>query len=327
VAAGRHNWTTLQRIEAFCALGETGSWREATRRLLGNDAVEGHDDVAFDTRGTWQLVRDFSHDLFGDPAPALFSRASAVGGSGRHVVLTAEGEVVLEGVRRVLNAASALRNLALIAGRDGPLRLACFPAHVQAVVGKLMVATNIALQLEDDHTVDRIHGGEGLLQRLEAGETDAVIAPQGTKRQGVASEPLYEWELVVVGRQSRWTNETVHISELQREPLLLSPPEHGSREIVEALFRNHGFEPSVRHDSNSTEALLAHVDAGAGTAILPNDAVWAGEGRRVCRLDPSAGGIHSLHWREGEETSDPRLAALLAGVRSLRDIDSRDTPA
>jgi len=179
-----------------------------------------------------------------------------------------------------------------------------------------MKSIPITLMVRDDLHLYRKDRGGAMFDLLETGECDVIIAPVG-QRPSIASTELYSWNLVAVAPAGLWEDSQVAIGDVLDQPLLLSPPNHVSRELVDTLISSDNHQQTVVHESASTESLLALVDAGLGVALLPDDSVWSGSSRTIHKLHPTTGDKHALHWREGEEESDPRLADVLRIVEKL----------
>jgi DNA-binding transcriptional LysR family regulator len=223
------NWTTLHRAEAFCVVYDTGDWEAASVVLFGKAAKKKSKDSH---RGrTWQLVEEFAEDLYSKkPPPKLFEHvpvAERKRGE-RSLRVTQYGERAVLPAKRFVNASHSLRSSAQ---GTGALRLVCYPAHINAIVGRLMKLAPMDLEVREDLHLYRRDRGEAMFHLLETGECDIIIAP-ACERPLISSSKLYAWKLVAVAPVGLWEDSTVAIKDVLGQPLLLSPSNHVSRELV-----------------------------------------------------------------------------------------------
>jgi DNA-binding transcriptional LysR family regulator len=300
-------WTTIRRVEAFCAVADTRGWKQASARLSPGKKPQN--------RIAWHLVEEFARDLRPDNPPALFETVpiDERADTNQSVRLSPDGQAVLPFARELLAAARSLRWL--LRERVAPLRLGCYPAHLRKVVAPLLAAEEAQLDIVAADDALRVDGGKALFQMLADHQVDVVIAPL-RQEPHLASCPLYRWELrVVIPKRFPLADASgpVDVSDLVGLPVLVSPPTHTSRQITERVFRGAGLTLEPRYENPSTESLLAYVDAGLGVAILPEDSLWPSRATRVERpFAPNEALMHALHWRAGEERHDQRLQKLLA---------------
>jgi DNA-binding transcriptional LysR family regulator len=307
-----NTWTTLRKVEAFCAVVETGSWKAASARLGATSPQQ---------RIAWHLVRDLEKDLRPNDPPTLFEKI-APGNQGKSAVLqlTAEGELVLPLATELLSVARSLGTV--LAEHSTPLRLACYPAHLRRVVAPLLANGRIVVDVVADDSL-RTDAGQPLFDLLDFHQTDLIIAPRRHALR-VDSLPLYSWSLravIPIRSPLARSREPIDIQELAKQGLLVSPESHTSRQIIEQAFVQAGVPFKPRYESHSTESLLAYVDAGLGVAILPEDALWSSPKTRTERSLAGHGGItHSLYWRVGEDRYDERLEPVLAAFRKIAEV-------
>ena len=161
----------------------------------------------------------------------------------------------------------------------------------------------------------REHLGKPLFDMLLAHEADAVIAPLRDE-DGIDSLRLYRWQLMAVipNRHELATSaDHVTIDALEGCQLLLSPPDHASRRLVDQAFP---LPVEPYYENASTESLLAYVEAGLGIAILPDDALWPSPTRVHRPLVVEQSEWHALHWRRGEDAVDERLAQVKSAMEA-----------
>lgn len=317
---GSKRWTTIHKVEAFVAVADTLSYKAATRVLRNAGAT-----LKSDGRSTWQLIEQFRVDIFGPDPPALFERVPLAeqGAQDASLRLTRNGEHLLDRARDLLAAATSLHDAPN--GADGPLRLACYPAHIRRFVARLMATTGLDLDVSESDDVLRAEGGSGMFNQLARRATDVVVAPRARDRAGIESVDVYSWRLVAVfyGREFESREGQLDLAELEGRPLLLSPRGHSSRMLLDGAMTRAQVEMTVAFESSISEALLSLAEAGVGVAILPSDSVWKARGRYWRGLaGEDLRGWHALHWRKGEDATDERVGALLSAVRKIAEDEA-----
>jgi LysR family transcriptional regulator, cyn operon transcriptional activator len=238
----------LRHLRYFAAVADAGSVSDAARRLhLTQPAL---------SRQIQDLERDF--------ACRLFDRI------GRRIILTKDGDEILEWTRRLLADAEALqeRARALAGGEAGVLRIGATPQFIEAALPGVLTRyaqtyPGIAVQLVED-------GGGGLVRRVRQGELHLGI---GVWRTGeLQSQPLYPVRtLAVMQRRHRLAGRNaLAVTELVGIPLLLLGRDFQTREWFDQACQAAHFEPSVRLESQSPQSLVALAEAGHGIAIVPS---------------------------------------------------------
>jgi DNA-binding transcriptional LysR family regulator len=214
--------------------------------------------------------------------------------SGRRVLLTAAGEVLLEHARRLLTGLDdARRELAAVARSDaGRLRLDLFPSaavtFAPAAVARLLAAypkVNVAM-----HELDPPKS----LPRVLSGETDLAV--------------VYEYPLLGCPRDPRLTCEVIGTDAMAvavpvdgalaaRSAITLAelgthawvaPGPSVCRDALDEACRRAGFAPTVVSQTNDYHAMLRMVGAGVGIAVVPRIAAAMGPTGSVV-LRPLAG--------------------------------------
>lgn len=236
----------LRHLRYFAAVADVGNVSLAARRLhLTQPAL---------SRQIQDLEREFTC--------RLFDRI------GRRVVLTKDGQEILERTRRVLADAETLREhaQALAGGTAGMLRLGSNPQFIEVALPELLTRyaqtyPEIAVQLVED-------GGGPLLKRVEQGELHLAIGLWRTG--GLQSQPLFPARvLAVMQRGHRLAGrKALKVTELTGTPLLLLSGDFQVRELFNEACQAAHFEPSVRLESRSPQSLVALAGAGHGVAIV-----------------------------------------------------------
>lgn len=245
----------LRHLRYFAAAADAGNVSLAARRLhITQPALS-------------RQIQDLEREL----TCRLFDRI------GRRVVLTRDGDEILERTRRLLADAEALRERAqaLAGGTAGMLRLGAVPQFVEAALPEVLTRyaktyPEIAVQLVED-------GGGPLLKRVQQGELHLAVGVWRT--DALRSQPLFPSRvLAVMQRGHRLAGRNaLGVTELAGTPLLLLVGDFHARELFDEACQAAHFEPSVRLESRSPQSLVALAEAGHGVAIVSS----------VVRLDSS----------------------------------------
>jgi len=245
----------LRHLRYFTAVADAGSVSRAARRLYVTQPALS------------RQIQDLERDL----ACRLFDRL------GRRIVLTRDGNELLERTRRLLADADALRERAraLVGGEAGVLRIGAPPQFIEAALPEVLtryasVYPGIEVELIED-------GGSALLRRVQQGELHLAVGLLRTG--GLQGQPLYPNRvLAVMQRRHRLASRnTLTVTELTENPLLLLGYDFQTRVLFDEACQAAQFEPSVRLESRSPQSLVALAGAGHGIAIVPS----------VVRLDAS----------------------------------------
>jgi DNA-binding transcriptional LysR family regulator len=245
----------LRHLRYFAAVADAGNVSRAARRLHVTQPALS------------RQIQDLERDL----ACRLFDRI------GRRIVLTRDGDEILERTRRLLADAEALRERAraLAGGEAGVLRIGATPQFIETGLPAVLTTyalthSGIEVQLVED-------GGSPLLRRVQQGELHLAIGL--LRSDGLQSLPLFPNRvLAVMQREHRLASRNaLSVIELMGIPMLLLGRDFQTRVLFDEACQAAHFEPSVRLESRSPQSLVALAEAGHGIAIVPS----------VVRLDSS----------------------------------------
>ena len=199
---------------------------------------------------------------------ALFDRL------GRDISLTPAGATLLEYVRQIEAISNeAVAALAPFGGQEG-VELSIGASHTIAVY----LLPKVLSELLREWPKLRIHvmGGSTneVLQALAAHKIGAGLIEAPAFRPDLKIEVFDEDELTLIVRPDhRWARKPVlKAAELVQEPILLREVGSGMRRFVEEyLERNGVLRQQLRTtvDMNSTEGIIAAVEAGLGVGFVP----------------------------------------------------------
>jgi len=264
----------------------------------------------------------------------LFERRSA------HVALTEIGERVVTQAKRVLDEASAVREIARL-GRDplgAPLRVGTIytigPYLLPGMIRQLQKrAPQMQLLLSENFTVR-------LLEQVRNGEIDVAILALPLPASGLSVQPVYDEPFVVaVPRRHAWTRRrAVASADLQTETMLLLGSGHCFRDqvldVCPELNRGSEATGSMQRtfEGSSLETIRQMVATGIGVTVMPRTSTPSHVSRQslVAYLpfrNPPPSRRVVLAWRR----SFGRAAAIEALRRAILDcplegVDKLDAP-
>jgi DNA-binding transcriptional LysR family regulator len=199
---------------------------------------------------------------------ALFDRIS------RDIRLTPAGTTLLQYVRQIEAISNdAVAALATFGGQEG-IEISIGASHTIAVY----LLPRLLLTLQKDWPKLRIHimGGSTneILHALTMHQIGVGLIEAPAFRPDLKIEVFGEDELALIVRPDhRWAEKTeLRAAELVQEPILLREVGSGMRKFVEEyLERNGVLRQQLRTsiDMNSTEGILAAVEAGLGIGFVP----------------------------------------------------------
>jgi DNA-binding transcriptional LysR family regulator len=244
----------LRHARTFVTVAELGTVSKAALRLhVAQPALS-------------RQISNLEHEL----GFKLFDRV------GRRLVLTGEGEQLLDDCRSLLSYASAIGERAqLLRGGDtGRLKVAASPQFIEGVIGDFLhryakryprvhvKLTEAITWIDTAGMLERgeIHLGQNLLRAVQAGDTR------------FASHPLEPVELLAAGRAPLLTGSggAIEIAQVARHPLLLLDTSFVSRRSFEATCRVADVDIDIAFESRTPHTLLAMAEKGHGVAIVPS---------------------------------------------------------
>ena len=194
---------------------------------------------------------------------------------GRRLVLTGEGEQLLNDCRGLLNYVNEVGERAklLKRGDTGVLKVAASPQHIESVFSSFLHRyaeryPNVQVKLIEA-------GGLDILAMLERGEIHLgqnlahVIEPDD---QRFGSQPLQPVDILAASHLSLKLakGKTMEIGHLAPYPLLLLDSVFVVRKAFDAACRLAGLKPTILLESRAPHTLLALAEAGHGVAIIPS---------------------------------------------------------
>lgn len=240
--------------------------------------------------------------------------------SGRRLVLTAEGEIVVRHTRQVLGQLE-LAQAEIASAREvasGTVRLALFQSAALALLPDALT------RLAREHPALRVRvtqrEPETAMRETWARDFDLVVAEQYPGHaapwlEGLDRSPLTQDELhLTVPRRGPWAD-VEHVAQASEAAWVMEPSGAASRHWLEQLCRGHGFEPDVRYETADLQAHLALVSSGHAVALM--------SGLMLRTLMPEVSGVRVLPLpgtpRRTVFTATRATAADTPGLRAVRE--------
>jgi DNA-binding transcriptional LysR family regulator len=116
----------------------------------------------------------------------------------------------------------------------------------------------------------QIHNRQALIERLARNEDDLYIFANPPADQEVVCQPILDNPLVVFARADHPLagQRGLPIESLIDEPFLMREVGSGTRMVAWEVFDRAGFEPNVRMELSTNEAVRQAILAGLGISIL-----------------------------------------------------------
>jgi len=237
----------LRHLRTFVAVADAGGVRRAATRInLSQPATSRQ-----------------IHALEAELGVQLFDRI------GRRVQLTSEGEDLLKCSRRLLSDAEAIgeRARALKSGHTGVLRVGAPPQLIESMMVAFLAHyqrrhPGVEIQLTAD-------GGSRLPMRLERGDVQLAVIPEGDERfDGRLLYPIYVLAVMAMDHRLR-RRAVLDVVDIVGDPLLLLTRGFASREWFHSACQAARIKPRVCFDSAAPQALIALAAGGHGIAVVP----------------------------------------------------------
>ena len=244
----------LRHVRTFVTVAETGTVSKAAERLhVAQPALS-------------RQIANLEDEL----GLKLFDRV------GRRLMLTSEGERLLNDCRGLLNYARAVGEQAQVLRRGdvGVLRVSASPHLIEGIFPDFLRHYAARYPNVQVRLVDVAAGGEALamLERGEIHLVQTIVRAIAPDEQRFASHPLAPMQMLAAchPKLKLGTDGSVEIGRLAPYPLLQATPDFAMRRNFDAACRLAGFTPNNVLESRAPHALLAMAEAGHGVAIIPS---------------------------------------------------------
>lgn len=282
----------LHQLRYFVAVAEEGSFTRAAARLF-----LAQPSLSVQIRKLEQAV-----------GAALFER------TGRRVVLTAAGEVLLEHAVRALAEMEEARErvTAVSEARGGQVTVGVLPSVGAQLLPDVLARFRVVHPEVTVHLVEHDVSRE-FEQMVTAGTLDLALTRMPATCAGLAARTLVREPIVLLvppghplhGRAGVW------LRELPDAETVAMRPGYGLRDLADRLWAHAGVTPRIALETGQLSIVRGMVRAGMGVALLPRLAVGHDTTDVVPVCDPGAYRELGVVWRETSLASAP-IAAFLA---------------
>ena len=193
----------------------------------------------------------------------------------RRLVLTAEGEQLLNHCRSILGAVGSLtEHSELLRQPDaGVLKVAATPQTIDGVLSTFLASYATRRPKVRVRLTEAV--GASLIALLESGEVHLAVSTAGAILGGGHSFatnwlPSLEFVAAYSSAFKIAENETMDVRSLASHPLLLLDGSFAVRAAFDAACRVAEFKPNVAFESRTPHTLLALAEAGHGVAVVPS---------------------------------------------------------
>lgn len=245
----------LRHVRTFVTVAEMGTVSKAADRLHVAQPA---------------LSRQIAH-LEAELGLKLFDRV------GRRLVLTSDGDQLLNDCRGLLNYARAVGEQAQVLRRGdvGVLRVSASPHLIEGIFPDFLRHYGARFPNVQVRLVDAAAGDQAfaMLERGEIHLVQTIVrALKDHDAQRFASHPLAPMEMLAAchPKTRLGGGGTVEIGRLASYPLLQATSDFAMRRNFDAACRLAGFTPNNVLECRAPHALLAMAEAGHGVAIIPS---------------------------------------------------------
>ncbi|MBI5883122.1 MAG: LysR family transcriptional regulator [Elusimicrobia bacterium] len=259
----------IETCKVFRDLADTGSFSKAAElNYLTQSAVSQQIKNLERSLGCPLVGRGNRTPLRLTPAGLIFYRLS------RRIVTTYESS--LERIRHLASA-----------GEPGRVRVSSIYSvgpHILQNCVRDFLADHPGVQVDIDY-----QKGSRICEEILRGRVDLSIMAYPPKRKGIAILPFLTEEMVLICPPDHplASRGEIDLKELQGQDVISLDPSSPTRQALDKTLRSHGLHLNVKLQLDNIETVKSAVAAGAGVAIVPEDAAQ-GEARqgslRVVRI-------------------------------------------
>jgi LysR family transcriptional regulator, low CO2-responsive transcriptional regulator len=217
---------------------------------------------------------------------------------GKRLYLTAAGEAVADTARVMADEWARLQQTidAMKGHRTGRLRIAVVTT-AQYFVPRMLGGFCQAYPEVDISLA--VLNRDGVVQRLRQNVDDLYIMSTPPDDMALEQHVFLDNPLVLIAPLSHplVRKRKLNFSNIAQEPFILREPGSGTRLACNAHFDAHRFEPKVRLELGSNEAIKQAVAGGLGLAVISRHALAAAhEDEGLAVLSHDSFPIHSSWW-------------------------------
>jgi DNA-binding transcriptional LysR family regulator len=236
---------TIKELEAFVAVGESGSFQGAARRL----------------NATPPAISKRISELESELGVRLFERST------RHCHITARGRALTAYAHRVLGDIGEIqRTIGKRSSLVGHIRLGVVETIAFTKLPELLRRFSVDLT---KLTVDvEVGVTTQLARKVRTRELDIACVVAPVLEPDLVSEPFWDVRMSWIAPGPRWSEKPLTIDALAQHPIMLQT---GSRHIpvIEGWFKSRGLRVNRIITCNSLSAAVKMTAAGLGLSLVP----------------------------------------------------------
>ena len=190
---------------------------------------------------------------------------------GNRLTLSSEGQLLRAYAERLLDLSAEAEAALLGHAPTGTLRLGTLESTAAARLPPVLS------RFHDRHpelVIELVTGStDHLLERVHGGEVDAAFVSDPFDAQGLATQAVFDEELVLIAALS--APDVLSVDRLRQHTLIAFPTGCSYRRILESWLASAGVAPRRVLELASYHAIVACVAAGTGIGIMPRSILKA----------------------------------------------------
>ena len=240
--------------------------------------------------------------------------------TGRGVVPTDAGQELLTRARAILaqvaDAQRALREQS--STPQGNVSLGLPPTVSALLVVPLIVRMQQALPMVKLRVIEGMSGY--VLDWLQAGQIDLGLLYGIQRAPGIVATELYREALWLVSPPTSTDHEgSVAFASLEGHPLILPGRQHGLRDMIDRLAREHRLSLNVQVEVDALSQMKSLVRHGIGHTVLPWHAVREDVERGELRATPIIEPVIERTIYVAQASERPASPAATATIRAISE--------
>lgn len=187
---------------------------------------------------------------------------------GKKIALTEAGSVLKSHTAIIFDTLRSAKNQIdeLHEGERGTLTIGSLPGELNHLVASLLVKYN----KQFPKIRIKIEATENVAEKVLNNELDIAITILPLNDDRLETIPLYDEQffLAVPVDHPLAQEKSIEFMEVQNLPVILFPPDHKCRQLIEATCKTSGFQLNPIIETNTIDSIFNLVKSGAGVSIL-----------------------------------------------------------
>lgn len=249
---------TLDSLRCFCAVVDTGSFREAGEKLNRSQPAISQQIKS--------LERSIGKPLLDRKAGAATPVGNLLYARAQRLLLDAEA------MAREVDDLDAINGQEIHIGASDTTALYVLPPVVRA----------FSADAPETRIIMQTRSSDQIAEKVLAGDLDLGVVTLPVSHAELDALPLLEADLVyVTARDSSHAKRPSTLAKLSDTPLVLLDRQTRTGRLLHAHFDETGFRPQILLDSGSFEVIKRYVAEGLGASFVPDYVVAKGDAELV----------------------------------------------